>query len=166
MKFRAAAANQVILIAQVTLRGNTQFKVMGRTRIIAGMLGLPWVYTQTKQNTTQSDRILRWYPGSISQGNKHLSERQSGNLATSRQVNYSLLSYIAMPEYAPTEWYVTVPSVTQAGLHLRKPKKTQTLHKTDFGHTGESLFCPYDWSSPKQIFRKSGQRLHKNSAWL
>ena len=62
-----------------------------------------------------------------------------------------------MPEYAPTEWYVTVPSVTQAGLHLSKPKKTQTLHKTDFGHTGKYLSCPYDWSSPKQIFKKSGQ---------
>ena len=130
---------------------------MGRTRIIASMLRLLWVHTQTNQNTTQSDRILWWYPGSISQGNKNFSERQSGNLAKSRQVNYSLLSYIAVPEYATTEWYVTVPSVTQAGLHLSKPKETQTLHKTDFGHTDESLSCPYDWSSPKQIFRNSGQ---------
>ena len=144
-------------VAQVTLRGNTQFKLMGRARIIASMLRLPWVHTQTNQNTTQRDRIVRWYPGSISQGNKNLSEGQSSNLAKSRQVNYSLLSYIAMPEYAPTQWYVTVPSVTQAGLHLGKPKKTQTLRKTDFGHNEEILFSPYDWSSPKQIFRKSGQ---------
>ena len=151
MKWGAAAVNQVILVAQVTLRGNTQFKLMGGTQIIASMLRLPWVHTQTNQNTTQSDRVLRWYAGSISQGSKNLSERQSGNLAK------SLLSYITMLGYAPTEWYVPVPSVTQAGLHLSKPKKTQTLHKTDFGHTGESSSCPYDWSSPKQIFRKSGQ---------
>ena len=110
------------------------------------MLRLPWVHTQTNQNTTQSDRVLRWYPGSISQGNKSLSGRQTGNLAKSWRVNYSLMSYIAVPEYAPSDWYITVPSVRQAGLHLSNAKKTQTFHKTDFGHTDKSLSCPYDWS--------------------
>ena len=85
---------------------------MGQNQIIASMLRLPWVHTQTNQNTTQSDRVLSWYPESISQGNKNLSECQSGNLAKFWQINYSLLSYIAVPEYAPTDRYVTVPSVT------------------------------------------------------
>ena len=74
-------------MAQVTLWGNTHFKLMGRTQIIACMLRLSWVHTQTNQNDTQSDRVLTWYPGSISQGNKNLSERQSGTLAKSSQVN-------------------------------------------------------------------------------